>query len=81
MVIYSYQVPKEVGKVGSESPTFVQPIATRKDGIEAMFAKQRTKQEGNKEGIKRKRGPSLVISSAQSEPAAEEDEHKKPKVG
>lgn len=36
----SYQVPKEVGKVGSESPTFVQPIAERKDGIHALFAKQ-----------------------------------------
>ena len=38
---YSYQVPKEVGKVGAESPTFVEPIAERKDGIQAMFAKQR----------------------------------------
>ncbi|KAG2121299.1 hypothetical protein DEU56DRAFT_834321 [Suillus clintonianus] len=69
-----YQVPKEVGKVGAESPTFVQPVATRKDGIEAMFAKQRTKQEGNKEGIKRKRSLSPVISSLKSEPAGKEDE-------
>lgn len=38
----SYQVPKEVGKVGTESPTFIQPIAQRKDGIQAMFAKQKT---------------------------------------
>ncbi|KAJ3483088.1 hypothetical protein NLI96_g6540 [Meripilus lineatus] len=36
-----YQVPKEVGKVGTESPTFIQPIAQRKDGIQAMFAKQK----------------------------------------
>ncbi|OCH91352.1 DUF159-domain-containing protein [Obba rivulosa] len=36
-----YQVPKEVGKVGTESPTFIQPIAERKDGIAAMFANQR----------------------------------------
>ncbi|KAG2107630.1 uncharacterized protein F5147DRAFT_613135 [Suillus discolor] len=63
-----YQVPKEVGKVGAESPAFVQPVTTRKDGIEAMFAKQRAKQEGNKEGIKRKRSPSPVIPSMQSEP-------------
>ncbi|KAG2363997.1 hypothetical protein BDR07DRAFT_1355727 [Suillus spraguei] len=76
-----YQVPKEVGKVGTESPAFVQPVATRKDGIEAMFAKQRTKQDGNKEGIKRKRSPSPVISSVQSKPARKEDEnHKKLKV-
>ena len=41
---YSYQVPKEVGKVGAESPTFVEPIAERKDGIQAMFARQTHKQ-------------------------------------
>lgn len=33
-------VPKEVGKVGTESPAFIQPITERKDGIRAMFAKQ-----------------------------------------
>ncbi|KAJ3530233.1 hypothetical protein NMY22_g8664 [Coprinellus aureogranulatus] len=36
-----YQVPKEVGKIGNESPTFVEPVANRKDGIQAMFAKQK----------------------------------------
>ncbi|KAG1751327.1 uncharacterized protein EDB91DRAFT_600710 [Suillus paluster] len=76
-----YQVPKEVGKVGAESPAFVQPVATRKDGIEAMFAKQRTKQE-NKQSIKRKRSVSPVLSSMQFEAATKEDETKgkKPKV-
>lgn len=39
----SYQVPKEVGKIGNESPTFIEPVATRKDGIQAMFAKQKQK--------------------------------------
>ncbi|KAL6308902.1 hypothetical protein BKA93DRAFT_762388 [Sparassis latifolia] len=38
-----YQVPKEVGKVGTESPSFIEPLAERKDGIQAMFARQ---QEG-----------------------------------
>lgn len=33
-------MPKEVGKVGSESPSFIEPVAERKDGIEAMFSKQ-----------------------------------------
>lgn len=33
-------VPKEVGKVGTESPAFIQPITERKDGIRAMFARQ-----------------------------------------
>ncbi|KAH9856447.1 hypothetical protein C2E23DRAFT_518385 [Lenzites betulinus] len=35
-----YQVPKEVGKIGTESAAFVQPVQDRKDGIEALFAKQ-----------------------------------------
>ncbi|TFK80769.1 DUF159-domain-containing protein [Polyporus arcularius HHB13444] len=38
-----YAVPKEVGKIGTDSPTFVEPIAERKDGIQAMFAKQTLK--------------------------------------
>ena len=37
----SYQVPKEVGKVGTESASFIEPITNRKDGIEAMFSKQK----------------------------------------
>jgi hypothetical protein len=47
-----YQVPKEIGKVGAESPTFIEPIANRKDGIQAMFSKQR---QSEKSGVKRKR--------------------------
>jgi len=39
-----YQVPKEVGKVGTESSTFIDPISNRKDGIQAMFSKQRQSQ-------------------------------------
>ncbi len=42
-VFQSYAVPKEVGKIGTDSPTFVEPIAERKDGIQAMFAKQTLK--------------------------------------
>ena len=36
-------MPKEVGKIGTESPTFIEPLAERKDGIQAMFAKQTRK--------------------------------------
>jgi hypothetical protein len=36
----SYAVPKEVGKVGVQSPTFIEPVQKRKDGIEAMFSRQ-----------------------------------------
>ncbi|KAF9512888.1 hypothetical protein BS47DRAFT_1297100, partial [Hydnum rufescens UP504] len=38
-----YAVPKEVGKVGTDSPSFVLPISKRKDGIDALFSKQREK--------------------------------------
>ncbi|KIK54590.1 hypothetical protein GYMLUDRAFT_87947 [Collybiopsis luxurians FD-317 M1] len=47
-----YQVPKEVGKVGTESSSFILPIAARKDGIEAMFSKQKQAQPSSS---KRKR--------------------------
>lgn len=40
-VFSSYAVPTEVGKVGTESPSFIEPITSRKDGIQAMFSKQR----------------------------------------
>ncbi len=40
---FSYQVPKEVGRVGTESPSFIEPITSRKDGIQALFSKQRQK--------------------------------------
>ena len=33
-------MPTEVGKVGTESPTFIEPVQKRKDGIEAMFSRQ-----------------------------------------
>ncbi|KII90168.1 hypothetical protein PLICRDRAFT_108074 [Plicaturopsis crispa FD-325 SS-3] len=62
-----YQVPQEVGSVGKESPTFVEPISTRKDGIEAMFAKQKqTQNSPKKKGLptsqtKRKRSASPVV--------------------
>lgn len=40
---YSYPVPKEVGRVGTNSPEFIRPISQRKGGIEALFAKQAAK--------------------------------------
>jgi hypothetical protein len=57
-----YQVPLEVGKVGTESPSFIEPVATRKDGIQAMFQRQRQSQSNNK----RTRTPSPVPSSVSS---------------
>ncbi|KZT03329.1 DUF159-domain-containing protein [Laetiporus sulphureus 93-53] len=55
-----YQVPKEVGKVGNESPSFIQPIGARKDGIEAMFARQKQITSSPGKG-KRKRSTSPVM--------------------
>ncbi|GLB44099.1 putative SOS response associated peptidase (SRAP) [Lyophyllum shimeji] len=60
-----YQVPKEVGKVGTESATFIEPIAKRKDGIQAMFFKQAAKSSvkppsKTKPALKRSRSPSPI---------------------
>jgi len=38
-----YAVPQEVGRVGVESPTFIEPVEKRKDGIEALFSRQTAK--------------------------------------
>ncbi|KAF9219323.1 DUF159-domain-containing protein [Gyrodon lividus] len=72
-----YQVPKEVGKVGAESAKFVQPIANRKDGIQAMFAKQWSKQAGA--SVKRQRSLS-PSSSVQKASQTEEHDDKKVKL-
>jgi len=52
-----YRVPNEVGRVGTESPAYLEPISKRKDGIEAMFGKQKEKakalkEEDSKEAVK-----------------------------
>lgn len=51
----SYQVPKEVGRVGTESATFIEPIAKRTDGIQAMFTRQATSSRRSGSPSKRKR--------------------------
>ena len=40
MLMVSYPVPPEVGKVGTNSPTFIQPVSERADGIKSFFQKQ-----------------------------------------
>ncbi|KAH9029272.1 hypothetical protein EDB85DRAFT_1867255 [Lactarius pseudohatsudake] len=47
-----YAVPQEVGRVGVQSPTFVEPVEKRKDGIEALFTRQAV-------GGKRKHEPTV----------------------
>ncbi|KAF9260441.1 DUF159-domain-containing protein [Marasmius fiardii PR-910] len=76
-----YQVPKEVGKVGTESPKFIEPVSKRKDGIEAMFAKQKSLQpkslQTNSSPTKRKRSPSLPSAHvAKSETVDSDDDVK-----
>ena len=43
--VLSYAVPKEVGKVGTNDPSFFLPVSQRRDGIEAFFQNQRVKSE------------------------------------
>ncbi|SCZ97919.1 BZ3500_MvSof-1268-A1-R1_Chr3-3g06456 [Microbotryum saponariae] len=42
-----YQVPKGVGKVGNESPTFIEPIKGAPGTLETMFAKQNSQGSPN----------------------------------
>ncbi|KAA8903023.1 hypothetical protein FN846DRAFT_891278 [Sphaerosporella brunnea] len=44
-----YPVSREVGKVGNDSPSFVEPIGERKDGIKSFFGMQNVKKEVKKE--------------------------------
>lgn len=54
-----YKVPPEVNRVGKSSPEMIQPLSSRKDGIEAMFAnaKQRTQPEVKQEAKLEDRPP------------------------
>ncbi|KAK9893877.1 DUF159-domain-containing protein [Cystobasidium minutum MCA 4210] len=45
----SYPVPKEVGKVGTQSSDYLRPVSERKGNIASFFAKQSTKKEDKKE--------------------------------
>lgn len=70
-----YAVPKEVGKIGRESSTFIEPVSKRKDGIEAMFAKQKQKkpteaEKGKEKGKgKEEKGRSPMSSQSRSTPS------------
>lgn len=56
----SYAVPKEVGKIGTNDPSFIQPVSQRKDGIAAMFNRQNATAKPNPENIQEDAKP-LVI--------------------
>jgi hypothetical protein len=61
--VFSYQVPKEVGKVGTESQTFIEPIANRKNGIQALFSRQRQAQSSPTKNMPQKRKRSMSPST------------------
>lgn len=66
--MHSYAVPAEVGKVGTESPTFIEPVQKRKDGIEAMFMRQAAKATAEGSGKrKRESSPSTEVVVAEKE--------------
>jgi hypothetical protein len=75
-------VPKEVGKVGTESDKFIEPVAEREDGIKAMFAKQKTRPALAKDS----NSPEKVHKRKRNEEATEDTEDtteplsKQPKV-
>lgn len=69
----SYQVPQEVGKVGTESPKFVEPIEFRKDGIRAMFAKQHSKDPTRKRKRSLSASGDLVSENTRAQEKLEND--------
>ncbi len=76
----SYAVPKEVGKVGVESPTFIEPVQNRKDGIEAMFTRQAKAAQQQQPKSESRDAPSAATAGSgkrKHEPAEEKGEEKK----
>jgi hypothetical protein len=76
----SYAVPKEVGKVGVESSTFIEPVQKRKDGIEAMFTRQvKAAQEQQQPKSESRDAPPAATAGSgkrKREPAEEKGEEK-----
>ncbi|KAI0277879.1 hypothetical protein BGY98DRAFT_917654 [Russula aff. rugulosa BPL654] len=76
-----YAVPREVGKVGVQSPTFIEPVQKRKDGIEAMFSRQ-TKTAQQQTSASRDAPPAAAAAGSgkrkreSSSPTEEKEEEK-----
>ncbi|KAG9078823.1 hypothetical protein FS749_009116 [Ceratobasidium sp. UAMH 11750] len=65
-----YEVPNGVGKVGNEDPSFVEPVAERKDGLKAMMSKMAQKPKVEKKPVPsptRPREPIQVLSDSSDE--------------
>ncbi|WWC71123.1 uncharacterized protein I206_105076 [Kwoniella pini CBS 10737] len=63
-----YPVPTEVGKIGNNSPTFIQPVSERKDGIKSFFSKQQQSSPG-----KVKKEETSPISTKKQQPSQEDE--------
>ena len=61
---FSYRVPKEVGKVGTESKTFIEPVSQRRDGIQAMFSRMNQNSPGKRKRSLSPPPPTLVPDEA-----------------
>ncbi|KAJ9116946.1 hypothetical protein QFC22_004604 [Naganishia vaughanmartiniae] len=72
-----YPVPPEVGKVGTNSPSFVVPVKERKDGI-ANFFKKQTNAEGGS-SVPALSGKALKREHEQDDVGAEKREGKRPR--
>ncbi|KAF4564454.1 SOS response-associated peptidase family protein [Pleurotus pulmonarius] len=73
-----YQVPKEVGKVGTESPSYIEPVSQRKDGIEAMFAKAKSKSTASPQSsAPAERAMSTTVDAKSSPPSPPSQKRKR----
>jgi hypothetical protein len=85
-LVNSYAVPREVGKVGVQSPTFIEPVQKRKDGIEAMFSRQ-TKTAQQQTSASRDAPPAAAAAGSgkrkreSSSPTEEKEEEKEKETG
>ncbi|KAF8609243.1 DUF159-domain-containing protein [Ceratobasidium sp. AG-I] len=76
-----YEVPPGVGKVGTEDPSFVEPITERKDGLRAMMSKMVQKPKETDHKPKLESSPSKPTKRESIHILSEDDEEdKKPKV-
>ncbi|BEJ17438.1 hypothetical protein CspHIS471_0608390 [Cutaneotrichosporon sp. HIS471] len=77
-----FPVVPEVGKIGKSDPSYILPVAERKDGIRSFFAKQSPKKVGAPAGQNPPKPRSKVelMRDVKDEVKDEDDKEIKPKV-
>ncbi|OCF35057.1 hypothetical protein I316_03097 [Kwoniella heveanensis BCC8398] len=73
-----YAVPNEVGKIGNNSPTFIQPVSERSDGIKSFFQKQTSSPTKPKKEVKQEEKTTTEKQKVKTEKAEEENDHSGP---